>query len=134
MKSFLPILGLALSVSASPTRESALESRATSKSWQGTNLYFLQGLSDDRQDEYISQLKDFGIKVLRVWVNGQNGDNHCEKGSHIVVSVPDLETTLGQYNDQTLDALDKVINKLSKAGIKALISPHDANRLDPKNR
>lgn len=41
--------------------------------------------------------------------------------------MPALETTFGQYNDETLDALDEVIVKLSDNGIKALISPYDAN-------
>lgn len=128
MKTILAILGgLAVAGLASPVVD--IQQRATSKCFAGTNLYFLQGLSDADQDSYIASIKDFGVKVVRVWVNGQNGDGHCEKGSKIVVSVPDLETTLLQYHDETLDALDKVINKLAKNGIKALVSPHDANSL-----
>ncbi|KAI1384822.1 glycoside hydrolase family 5 protein [Hypoxylon trugodes] len=95
----------------------------------GSNLYFLPGLSDSDQDAYISTLQSYGAKVVRVWVNGQAGNGQCEKGSKLSVQVPQLETTLGTYNDQTLDAVDKVIQKLSEKGIKAIISPHDANSL-----
>ncbi|KAI2785104.1 glycoside hydrolase family 5 protein [Daldinia loculata] len=35
----------------------------------------------------------------------------------------------GKFDDKTLDAVDKVVNKLAKKGIKSIISPHDANSL-----
>lgn len=97
-------------------------------SWMGANLYYLQGLSDTDQDAYIDAMSQDGAKVIRIWVNGQTKGS-CVKGSPIAVTVPQLETTLGVYNNATLDALDKVILKLSKKQIKALISPHDANAL-----
>lgn len=99
----------------------------TSDSFMGFNLYYLQGLSDSDQDAFIGQMAADGAKVARVWVNAQNPG--CQKGSKITVTVPPLESTIGKYNDKTLDALDKVIVKLSNKGIKALISPHDANSL-----
>ncbi|KAI0138633.1 glycoside hydrolase family 5 protein [Hypoxylon sp. NC0597] len=95
----------------------------------GSNLYFLPGMSDQDQDAYINDLAQYGAKVVRVWVNQQFGGGHCEKGSKLQNSVPQLETTLGKFNDQTLDAVDKVVNKLAQKGIKAIISPHDANSL-----
>lgn len=98
-----------------------------SPSWAGTNLYYLQGLSDSDQDAYISKLSSYNTKVVRLWVNGQS--KGCQKGSNIVQDVPQLETTLGQYNDVTLDAVDKVLVKLVAKNIKAVISPHDANSL-----
>ena len=98
-----------------------------SGSWAGTNLYYLQGLSDSDQDAYINKLSSYNTKVVRLWVNGQN--QGCQKGSSIVHDIPQLETTLGQYNDVTLDALDKVLVKLAAKCIKAVISPHDANSL-----
>jgi mannan endo-1,4-beta-mannosidase len=101
---------------------------AGNTSWMGTNLYYLQGLSDEDQNAYIDTMADYGAKVVRVWVNSQNAGD-CQKGSQIASSVPPLETDLGIYNDATLDALDKVLVKLSAKGVKALISPHDANSL-----
>ncbi|KAK8031842.1 glycoside hydrolase family 5 protein [Apiospora arundinis] len=100
----------------------------TGNSWMGTNLYYLQGLSDGDQNTYINAMANDGVKVVRVWVNRQTAGD-CQKGSKIATSVPPLETTLGVYNKTTLDALDKVIVKLSAKGMKALISPHDANSL-----
>lgn len=102
---------------------------AAPTSWMGTNQYYLQGLSDADQDAYIGAMAQDGVKVVRLWVNGQTM-GECQKGSLIAVDVPALETTaLGEYNSATLDALDKVIIKLEEKGIKALISPHDANSL-----
>ncbi|KAK7913811.1 hypothetical protein PG985_011514 [Apiospora marii] len=100
----------------------------TGNSWMGTNSYYLQGLSEADQNAYIDAMAKDGAKVVRVWVNGQTAGD-CQKGSLIASSFPPLETTLGVYNKATLDALDKVMVKLSAKGIKALISPHDANSL-----
>lgn len=100
--------------------------KRNSHSWAGSNLYFLQGLSDADQTAYINTLASDGAKVLRLWVNAQKS-GACDKQSKIVNSVPALETTIGRYNNATLDALDKVLVKMAAKGIKALISPHDAN-------
>lgn len=108
----------------------ALSSSAlAAKSWMGTNLYYLQGLSDADQDAYINTISSYGVKVVRVWANGQSGGGSCQKGSKIEKYVPPFETTIGQYNWATLDALDLVMNKMYKKGIKVVISPHDGNSL-----
>ncbi|OTB07272.1 glycoside hydrolase family 5 protein [Hypoxylon sp. CI-4A] len=127
--SLLATLGALALQSASATPLSQVETRQSgSKSFMGSNLYFLPGLSDDDQDKYINDLADYGAKVVRVWVNQQSGES-CEKGSKLAVSVPPLETELSKYNDETLDAVDKVVSKLAQKGIKSIISPHDANSL-----
>lgn len=100
---------------------------AASQSFFGTNLYYLQGLPDAKQDDYINTMASQGIKVIRVWVNSQG--QGCQKGSYLTQAVPAFETTIRSYNYQTLDALDKVINKIAKAGMKVVISPHDGNSL-----
>ncbi|KAK8022439.1 hypothetical protein PG993_013206 [Apiospora rasikravindrae] len=100
----------------------------TGNSWMGANLYYLQGLSDGDQNAYIDAMAEDGAKVVRLWVNRQTAGD-CQKGSLIASTVPPLETALGVYNNATLDALDKVIVKLYAKGMKALISPHDANSL-----
>ena len=129
MKSILVALGgVALSfVSASPAPISAMAPRQKGNSWMGTNLYFLQGLSDSEQDAYIDFLADAGPKVVRVWVNRQS--KGCQKGSNLSNDVPSFEDQLGEYNWETLDQLDKVIDKIAKAGMKVIISPHDSNSL-----
>jgi mannan endo-1,4-beta-mannosidase len=105
----------------------ALEPRQGSPSWAGTNLYYLQGLSDSDQDAYIQKLSEYNTKVVRLWVNSQG--RGCQKGSNVVRDIPHLETTIGQYNKVTLDELDKVMVKLVAANIKVIISPHDSNSL-----
>ncbi|EXA35019.1 hypothetical protein FOQG_08867 [Fusarium oxysporum f. sp. raphani 54005] len=100
---------------------------AKSSSWSGTNNYFLQGMSDSAQDAYIQTLSSYDTKVVRLWVN--QASKGCQKGSQIVRDIPQLETTIGQYNKVTLDEIDKLLVKLSDKNIKAIISPHDANSL-----
>lgn len=45
--------------------------------------------------------------------------------------MPNYEDKIGTYNTGTLDAIDSVLKQLHTAGIKAIISPHDANLLPP---
>lgn len=126
MKRFLATLCTVLA--ACPTAGfAALEARQSSPSWAGTNLYYLQGLSDAAQDAYIQKLSEYNTKVVRLWVNAQS--RGCQKGSNIVKDIPPLETTIGQYNKVTLDELDKVMVKLVANNIKTIISPHDSNSL-----
>lgn len=119
MKTLLKSVCIALAVCATSVLGSG--------SWAGTNLYYLQGMSDSDQDAYINKLASYNTKVVRLWVNRQS--KGCQKGSNIVRDIPALETTLGQYNKVTLDELDKVLVKLVAKNIKAIISPHDANSL-----
>lgn len=124
----LCILGALASSALSLTTLTARNS-TTPTSWMGTNLYYLQGLSAADQVAYIETMAADGVKVVRVWVNAQTA-GACQKGSLIAADVPALETAaLGEYNNATLDALDGVLVKLEDKGIKALISPHDANSL-----
>lgn len=119
-------MSVAFAVCASSSL-AAPEARQSSPSWAGTNLYYLQGLSDSDQDAYIEKLKEYNTKVIRLWVNSQT--TGCQKGSNIVRDIPHLETTIGEYNDVTLDELDKVMVKLVANDIKTIISPHDSNSL-----
>lgn len=126
MRVLLVLMGLAVAVglaSASPRPEK----RQSSPSWSGANLYYLQGLSDADQDAYIQKLSEYNAKVVRLWVNAQS--RGCQKGSMIVRDIPPLETTVGQFNQVTLDELDKVLVRLASRNIKAIISPHDSNSL-----
>lgn len=126
--SLIALLTLAIGASASPLTE-----RATSHSWAGTSNYFIQGLSDADQEAYLASLAQAGVKVLRVWINGQPGGGACTKGSVSVTKVPPFETTLGTYNWETVDLLDKTLVAIGKHGMKALISPHDGNQLNGPN-
>lgn len=41
------------------------------KSFAGSNLYYAAGLDSDQQDTFFSGLQDAGVKVLRVWLDGE---------------------------------------------------------------
>ncbi|TGJ79056.1 hypothetical protein E0Z10_g9702 [Xylaria hypoxylon] len=118
LTSFLLATALAVSVDK-------LNSRANSPSWAGSNIYFLIGLSNSQQDEWINNIASDGAKVVRLWVNGQTAGS-CQKGSTIVRTIDNLESSIGVYNDAVLDAVDSVLVKLAAKNIKAIISPHDA--------
>jgi mannan endo-1,4-beta-mannosidase len=130
MKAFFLVLSaLALGAAALPSAE--VQPRATSKSWAGSNSYFLIGLSDTEQNTWIANMASYGAKVVRIWVNAQEKGS-CQKGSTIATPIPDLESTIGKYDDTVLDAIDKVLVKFVAHGLKALISPHDAaNEFQP---
>lgn len=57
----------------------------------------------------------------------------CQKGSNIAVDVPDFEDTIGTYNTSALEALDGVLAKMAAKGMKAIISPHDGNAVNPSD-
>lgn len=48
-----------------------LQSVSAAQSFAGTNLYYAAGLSSAQQDAYFQKLSDAGIKVLRVWLDGE---------------------------------------------------------------
>ncbi|GFP59156.1 probable mannan endo-1,4-beta-mannosidase F [Trichoderma asperellum] len=98
---------------------------AASNSFAGSSLYFLPGLSASDQANYIDTLASYGAKVVRIWINKL--DTGCVKGSNVVTSVADFETTIGTYNWNSLAAVDKVLAQLAAKGMKAIISPHDGN-------
>lgn len=92
-----------LSATALAAPVDTLSSRANSPSWAGSNIYFLIGLSDSQQNEWINNIASDGAKVVRLWVNGQNAGS-CQKGSTIVRTIYPLESSIGVYNDTVLDA------------------------------
>ena len=113
------LLDLSLSAHGMPKMKRA------SNSFAGSNLYFLHGLSSSDQAYYIDKLASDGAKVIRIWVNGLS--QGCVKGSNVVSDISEFETTIGDYNYDTLAKLDAVLAQTSAKGIKAIISPHDGN-------
>ncbi|KAF2737433.1 beta-1,3-mannanase [Polyplosphaeria fusca] len=103
------------------------EERAASKSWAGSNEYFLHALPASEQKKYIETLAGWGVKVLRLWVTDISSG--CLKGSTSVKSIPPLESTIGTYDTTVLKALDSTLSLLHANKIKAILSPHNANTL-----
>lgn len=55
------------------------------------------------------------------------------KGNNIAIGCDEFEDTIGDYNNYTLDLLDASIVKIKNNGMKALISPHNANLLSSEH-
>ncbi|KAI1169938.1 glycoside hydrolase [Nemania sp. FL0916] len=124
MKSVLSCVAAPFLAAAAAITGNQLSPR-NSPSWAGSNLYFLIGLSDSQQTAWVNNIASDGAKVVRLWVNAQSAGS-CQKGSTVATTIPELESTIGSYNDVVLDAIDSVLVKLAAKKIKAIISPHDA--------
>lgn len=48
-----------------------LTSALASQSFAGSNLYYAAGLTGSQQDTLLQGLSDAGVKVLRVWLDGE---------------------------------------------------------------
>ncbi|KAH8893554.1 hypothetical protein GQ53DRAFT_763151 [Thozetella sp. PMI_491] len=125
----VPSLALSAVVGASPlvvkSETHSLLPR-NSKSWAGTSLHYLHGLDFAAQDAYLTALANVGVKVLEVSAQTQGA---CVKGNAIANGCDEFEDAIGSYNYYILDLLDATIVKIHNHGMKALISPHNANRL-----
>lgn len=63
MKSFSYFTALLCSLSATAL---------AAKSFSATNLYYAAGLTDQQSTFFLNGLKSAGVKVLRVWLDGQS--------------------------------------------------------------
>jgi len=101
--------------------------KADNPMWVGSNLYYAAGLYQSDQDTLFSGLQSAGVKVLRVWLDGQ--DSGSTKGTNIQ-SYPNLEPDeVGQYNDTVLELVDGIMINAKNYGIKLLISMYSFNSL-----
>jgi len=93
----------------------------------GSNLYYAAGLSTDDRKTLLSGMKDAGMKVLRVWLDGQSTGS--TKGTTIT-SYPSLEPDqIGTYDDTVLNLLDDFMIDAQSYGVKLLVSMHSFNSL-----
>ncbi|KAH8120346.1 beta-1,3-mannanase [Phellopilus nigrolimitatus] len=96
-------------------------------SFAGSNLYYAAGLSDSDRTTLLQGLQDAGMKVLRVWLDGQS--SKTTKGTQIA-SFPSLEPDeIGTYDDTVLNKLDAFMVDAQAHKIKLLISMHSFNSL-----
>ncbi|KAL5361128.1 glycoside hydrolase superfamily [Aspergillus floccosus] len=92
----------------------------------GSNLYYAAGLTSSQQDTLFTGLQSAGVKVLRVWLDGQSS---AQKGTQLS-PFPSLERdSPGNWDDTVLNRLDDVMYKAHQYGIKLLISIHSYNAL-----
>eukprot|EP01087_Luapelamoeba_hula_P018495 TRINITY_DN5963_c0_g2_i1.p1 TRINITY_DN5963_c0_g2~~TRINITY_DN5963_c0_g2_i1.p1 ORF type:complete len:418 (-),score=62.83 TRINITY_DN5963_c0_g2_i1:72-1325(-) len=98
-------------------------------SWAGSNLYYAAGLTFSEQEYLFSNLRRSGVRVLRVWLDGQTQGS--TKNTKPFRGYPDLEhSSIGQYDDTVLNYLDAVMIEAHRYGIKLLISMYSFNALD----
>ncbi|KAI0935851.1 hypothetical protein AcV5_004154 [Taiwanofungus camphoratus] len=101
-------------------------------SFAGSNLYYAAGLYDDDRMTLLQGLSDAGMKVLRVWLDGESSS---QKGTNIS-PFPDLEPNQicngdeSCYDDTVLERLDDFMVAAHDYGVKLLISMHSFNALE----
>ncbi|KAH8115463.1 beta-1,3-mannanase [Phellopilus nigrolimitatus] len=100
-------------------------------SFAGSNLYYAAGLSESDRTTLLQGLQDAGMKVLRVWLDGQSTGS--TKGTKIT-SYPSLEPKeIGTYDDTVLNKLDAFMVDAKAHNIKLMISMHSFNALQGKD-
>ncbi|KAL2862480.1 glycoside hydrolase superfamily [Aspergillus lucknowensis] len=100
------------------------------KSFSASNLYYAAGLTDDQSTTLLQGLQDAGVKVLRVWLDGQSG---TAKGTPIDGFNNLQGESPDAWDDTVLNRLDSFMAKAHDYGIKLLISIHSYNALAAAN-
>ncbi|KAI0336245.1 glycoside hydrolase [Cubamyces sp. BRFM 1775] len=104
---------------------------AAANAFAGSSLYYAAGLRSDSRTTLLSGMQSAGMKVLRVWLDGQS---YTQKGTDID-PFPDLEPTTicngdaSCYNDTVLERLDDLMVDAHSYGIKLIITMHSFNAL-----
>ncbi|KAI0771016.1 glycoside hydrolase [Trametes elegans] len=97
----------------------------------GSSLYYAAGLRQDSRTTLLNGLQSAGMKVLRVWLDGQS---YTQKGTPID-PFPDLEPNsicngaASCYDDTVLERLDDFMVDAHAHGIKLIITMHSFNAL-----
>ncbi|KAH6887652.1 glycoside hydrolase superfamily [Thelonectria olida] len=97
------------------------------KSFSASNLYYAAGLKPDQQTVLLKGLQSAGVKVLRVWLDGQSSD---QKGTSLNYFDPLQGSGPDDWHDTVLNRLDDFMVKAHGYGIKLLISIHSYNALE----
>lgn len=109
----------------------ALPAVQAANSFAGSNLYYAAGLYENDRTTLLEGLQSAGMKVLRVWLDGQSSS---QKGTNIN-TFPDLEPLkicdgdASCYDDTVLERLDDFMVAAHSYGIKLLIDMHSYNAL-----
>jgi mannan endo-1,4-beta-mannosidase len=105
----------------------ALPSALAAPSFSASNLYYAAGLTSQQQTTFLQGLKSAGVKVLRVWLDGQSG---TVKGTPINAFNSLEGSNPGAWDDTVLNRLDDFMVNAKGYGIKLLISIHSYNALE----
>ncbi|OAG33866.1 hypothetical protein AYO21_12026 [Fonsecaea monophora] len=91
----------------------------------GTSSYYAHGLDEATRNAWLDGLQRDGARIIRIWINGISPGTY--KGTNITVTIPNLEETVGIFNDTVLDAIDDLFMEGHRRGIKFIVSVHDGN-------
>ncbi|EJD44896.1 glycoside hydrolase [Auricularia subglabra TFB-10046 SS5] len=117
---------LSLALSSSAIAANTTVAKRANTVYSGSNLYYAAGLRSDTRAYYLGKLQEAGVKVLRVWLDGQSG---TRKGTQID-GFPGLEDAgIGHYDPTVLNRLDTFMVDAHAHGIKLMISMHSFNAL-----
>ncbi|KAI5124677.1 hypothetical protein M0805_004285 [Coniferiporia weirii] len=106
---------------------SGITGASAANSFAGANLYYAAGLSSSERQTLLQGMEDAGMKVLRVWLDGES--TSTTKGTTIT-SYNSLEpNVIGTYDDTVLNLLDTFMVDAHSYNIKLLISMHSWNAL-----
>ncbi|KAM0343532.1 hypothetical protein ACHAPU_008427 [Fusarium lateritium] len=106
---------------------SSVATTFAAKSFSASNLYYAAGLTDSQQTTLFTGLQSAGVKVLRVWLDGQSGST---KGTPINSFNGLQGTGPDDWDDTVLNRLDNFMAKAHGYGIKLLVSIHSYNALE----
>ncbi|KAJ5444707.1 uncharacterized protein N7458_008579 [Penicillium daleae] len=109
---------------------SSLSVTLAANSFSASNLYYAAGLTDSQSTTLLSGLQSAGVKVLRVWLDGQSG---TVKGTPIDSFNSLQGSSPDDWDDTVLNRLDDFMVKANSYGIKLLISIHSYNALQAAN-
>ncbi|GAB1524224.1 hypothetical protein RhiTH_007377 [Rhizoctonia solani] len=92
---------------------------SAANSFAGSNLYYAAGLSPYQRTTLLSSMQSAGMKVLRVWLDGQST---ASTKATTITSYRSLETSsVGSYDPTVLNLLDDFMIDAQKYGIKLII-------------
>ncbi|KAH9923009.1 glycoside hydrolase [Amylocystis lapponica] len=109
-----------------------LQTAFAAPAFAGSNLYYAAGLNNDQATTLLKGLQSAGMKVLRVWLDGE--EHGAQKGTSLN-AFHDLEPSRvcngasNCYDDTVLERLDNFMVMAHSYGIKLLISMHSWNAL-----
>ncbi|KAF5011463.1 hypothetical protein FDECE_2428 [Fusarium decemcellulare] len=123
---------------------SSVTTSFAAKSFSASNLYYAAGLTDQQQTTLLQGLQSAGVKVLRVWLDGEctytllkllsNSQHIGQQGEKKGTPIKDFNPLQGgspdDWDNTVLDRLDIFMAKAHGYGIKLLVSIHSYNALE----
>lgn len=92
------------------------------KHWAGVNSFYLHALSSSDQDEVVGNLNDAGVKVVRIFLSSVDAS---AKGSSSIELLDLEQVEVGEYDDDILDRVDALMDKLRAQDMKLIVALHD---------